>query len=181
MGYEDYDDDDAGGRPLWGRIGLLLLGLLLIFFLGRCTAGGASNAELEEARAEVTRLSEENAELRTSIESTASARGGAPSPGPSPVATDGASEDEPSSGGMQTYEVQPNDTLGEIAAEFCGDSEQFPVIEEANDLGGQPLQVGQELEIPAECDQGSSDESTEDATEESSEDTATEESSEDAG
>lgn len=180
MGYEEYDDEYAGGRPLWGRIGLLLLGLLLIFFLGRCTAGGASNAELEEARAEVTRLSEENAELRTSIESTANATGGTPSPGATPAATDDASEEEPGGGG-QTYEVQPNDTLGEIAAEFCGDSEQFPIIEEANDLGGQPLQVGQELEIPAECDQGTSDESAEDATEESSEDAATEESSEDAG
>lgn len=181
MGYEDYDDEYAGGRPLWGRIGLLLLLGLLLVFLGRCTAGGASNADLEETRAEVTRLSEENEELRQAAQSAADAGGTdtVPSPGATPQTTDGSTEDDAADGGGgQTYEVQPDDTLGEIAAEFCGDPEQFPLIEEANDLGGQPLQVGQELDIPAECAEGSPDEATDDATDEESTDDATEESSE---
>lgn len=184
MGYEEYDDEDAGGRPLWGRIGFLVLGLLLFFFLGRCTAGGASQGEVEDLRSEIAGLSAENQELVAANEAR-NAVGGVPSPGASTAASPGSSSEDATTdggGGAQTYEVQPEDTLGEIAAEFCGDSEQFPLIEELNELGGQPLQVGQELEIPAECDQGttdaSSEESTEDAT--ASED-ATEESSEAAG
>lgn len=54
-----------GPRLLWGRVAFYGLSLALVFALGAWSAGDdTADAELEEARAEVERLSQENMHLR---------------------------------------------------------------------------------------------------------------------
>jgi LysM repeat protein len=50
---------------------------------------------------------------------------------------------------MQTYKVQPGDTLGKIAKKFYGDARRFPLIVAANAIADpDKLRVGQDLIIP---------------------------------
>lgn len=175
MAYEDYDDEYAGGRPLWGRIGVFVLLGLLFFLLGRCTAGGASTAELEEARQQAADLSRQNEELRQAQE--AAVAGGGTGASPSPGATEDATEEDgdTSGDGQETYTVEAGDTLGSIAEEVYGDSQLYTLIVEANDLdSGNVLQQGQELIIPPNPDGDSSGEDT--SSDEGTEEPADEES-----
>ena len=62
---------------------------------------------------------------------------------------------QPSHGsvGMQSYAVQPGDTLSKIAKQFYGDANQYPRIFEANrDQLSDPnkIRAGQTLRIPAQ-------------------------------
>src|SRR3712207_5111734 len=64
----DYEQEDYGPRVLWGRLVLLLIILVLIFFVGRCTAGGGDARALSQAEARVRELSSENEFLRAQLD-----------------------------------------------------------------------------------------------------------------
>lgn len=165
----DYEGEQAyESRVLWGRVGVYVGSLVLVFILGTCAGGGGevSESEVQELRTRVADLSEQNVELEQTIaamgsantddrpristteESTESAEGDA---------TTEADAGEGDSGSTQTetdaetdariYVVEAGDTLTSIAQKMYGDSTQFTRIADANELGPQ-LVVGQELVIP---------------------------------
>lgn len=151
--YDDYPDDD-GRRPgvLWGRIVALLAGLLIAFLLGRATAGGVDEAEVNELRAELRQTREENAELEDQVAAAQEAAqdDAAATETPDAEETDGAAEtEEPEA---QTYIVERGDTLRGIAQTYCGDPDQDDLIAVTNGIDdATQLSVGQELTLPAEC------------------------------
>ena len=164
MSYDDvYDDEgyDGGGRILWGRIAFFAVALLVAFFLGgQLLGGGADPAELAEAQQQVQRLSEETARLQQQVSELS---GGQVQGGDQPTgaATEGQAQAQPTEAGGseapatagQTYEVQSGDTLIDIAEEVYGDPDLWRLIAEANGLDeGNPLVVGQQLEIPPNPD-----------------------------
>ncbi|MGI8575161.1 MAG: LysM peptidoglycan-binding domain-containing protein [Egibacteraceae bacterium] len=155
MAYE-YEDEDYTSNVLWGRLAALLVLLLVIFFLGRCSAGdAASSQELQDAKATIIELSSENTTLEQQL-AAQSAGGVAPRQEGNGAGSDGTgAAGQPSeeaaapAGDGETYEVQPGDTLTNIAEQFYGDPQAFEPIAEANNLSADvPLQVGQELTIP---------------------------------
>src|SRR3712207_2664992 len=71
MDYE-YEHDDYAPRVLWGRVAFFLIALLLVFLLGRCTAGGADPDQLSQAEREVMELTSENTDLRNQLDAVQS-------------------------------------------------------------------------------------------------------------
>ena len=88
MDYEyEYEEEARYGRVLWGRIGLLVVGLAVVFLLGRWTAGdAASEEELEALIAERDALQQEVADIEAELE--AARAGGVDAP------DDAADEDD---------------------------------------------------------------------------------------
>lgn len=166
MSYDDvYDDEeyDAGGRVLWGRIAFFAVAMLAAFFLGGALLdGGADPDELSAAQQEVQQLSEENARLEQQVSELSGGQvegeqpapedgAAAPTEAPADTGTEAGAGDDGTGG--STYTVESGDTLIDIAEEVYGDGEQWPAIAEANGLDeGNPLVVGQELEIPPNPD-----------------------------
>ena len=159
MSYEYEDADYGGNRILWGRIVLLGVILVLAFLAGRATVGGVSEDQAAQLRAEAQAAGAEAEELRdrlTALQAD-SAEDGESSEVPTEegsetVASDDASgtesPDTDDGGDGDTYTVQTGDTLAGIAQEFYGDATRYPLIQEANDLAGTQLRVGQEIVIP---------------------------------
>ena len=169
MDYEyeyDYEDEPRYGRVLWGRIGLLVIALALVFLLGRCTAGGGVDEdELEALAAERDALQEELADTQAELE--AAEAGGIDDADPEPADDEPEADDEGNGNGdaaedddaaaddgndgVREHEVQASETLYTIAEQYYGDGSQFTLITEANNLSrDDPLRVGQVLEIPPE-------------------------------
>jgi nucleoid-associated protein YgaU len=143
MDYEyEPGEETYGGRILWGRIAVLGAALLLMFALGRCTAGEAADPEdLAERDRQIMALNEEIADLERELAALSAAET-APEEAPPP-------EDAPAG---PTYEVQSGDTLNSIAERLCGSTEFAPQIAEMNGIDAvNRLQVGQVLELPPEC------------------------------
>jgi nucleoid-associated protein YgaU len=152
----DYEQEDYGPRVLWGRLVLLLIGLVLVFFVGRCTAGGADARDLAQAESRVAELNSENQFLRAQLDAaqasqTPPTEGGRPTEGGQPPTEQPTGARDPIDQGQQKYVVQPGDTLTGIAEQFYGDQGKWELIAEANNLGSDTaLTVGQELVIPEE-------------------------------
>ena len=167
----EYDDGAGYGRVLWGRIALLLLALLFVFVLGRCTAGdgGASDEQLQSLEEEVETLRSQRDALQAEIDAL-EAGGTDPAPEDGNGDDNGDGEDngeddgdgngenaengdgdDTADGDSRTHEVTSSDTLYTIAQEYYGDGAKFTLITEANNLSrDDPLRVGQVLEIPPE-------------------------------
>lgn len=168
---DDYDYDEPGGygpRILWGRIALLVLALLTVFVVGRCTAGGGGDEEqLELLQEEVDALRGQ----RDALEAELEALQGAPSEDADNGEADGEGEAEGEAEGegggegggegeetamtmgavgpSGSHEVTAEDTLFSIAEQHYGDGALFTLITEANNLSrDDPLRVGQILDIP---------------------------------
>ncbi len=155
-GYDSYDDYDyPDSRPtnvLWGRVLILVIALLLAFWLGRVTAGGADD-RVAELRAELTEAQQENEQLAADLEA-ARQEAAAPtvSPSPVPTETDEATDPVDETEGA-TYTVERGDTLRLIAQRLCGDPEIADEIAELNGItDATQLSVGETLTLPAGCE-----------------------------
>jgi LysM repeat protein len=143
MDYEYEQTEEAtGGRVLWGRVAVFGAALLLLFALGRCTAGGAASPEeLAERDRQIMALNEEVERLERELAALSADQ-------PLP-ANDVAPEDVDAG---PTYEVQSGDTLNSIAQQLCGSTDFAPQIAELNGIdAANRLQVGQVLDLPPEC------------------------------
>jgi nucleoid-associated protein YgaU len=170
MEYEYDGSQEYGGRVLWGRVAFFATTLVLVFFLGRCTAaGGVPASEVRRLEEQVAQLSEQKTRLegelsaaRTTVdtpssdatESESESTGSEDRQVASDEQNSSRSDTRPSSGvppGSKLYTVQDGDYLTKIAEEVYGDStsERIKAITDANDLvRGTPLKVGQVLIIP---------------------------------
>jgi hypothetical protein len=153
-GYDWDFNEESEGRTmpniLWGRVAVLGAGLLLAFLLGRLTAGGGdvSQEDFDQVRAERDEAQQEVADLRDQLEQAQ-----AQTPTPNPTATEtpagGAGEQEPAN--VETYTIEPGDTLRTIAEEFYGDVTLDDALAEYNDITDPSIiSVGDTIEIPPE-------------------------------
>lgn len=126
-----------GGRVLWGRVVILGLALVLMFFLGRCTAGADADGEQEVERLEqrVDELEQDNLSLREQLEA---ARAGGTESGDGEEsggeagddASGGDDSDDSDADGSDGTEDGAEDDGDEGSAEGASDDEQ------ASDEGG---------------------------------------------
>jgi nucleoid-associated protein YgaU len=179
MEYEYDGLEEYGGRVLWGRIAFFAVALLLLFFLGRCTAsGGVPQSEVDELEQKVADLTEQNTRLNDQLaaaqanaknalgttEDTSESVTDSTSESASESPRTRTMESEPGtrprssaiSPGSKTYTVKQGDYLNKIAEEVYGraTSARVNAIAKANNLrAGQPLVVGQKLIIPPDPEQ----------------------------
>jgi LysM repeat protein len=145
----EYDYDHAEGvrgRILWGRFAFWGLALLLMFVLGRCTAGdGVPQARLDERERQIMELQEEVETLNQQLAALSAGEEAPPPPPPDDVPP-------PEEASSPTYTVVPNDTLNSIAQEKCGSIQAASAIAELNGIDEvNRLRVDQVLELPPEC------------------------------
>lgn len=169
MDFEYDGADDLGGNILWGRVIVLGVAVLFFFLFGRCTAGGGADpADVSALESEVATAVTTRADLESTIASLqqeivtlrdqiANASGTVGIDGTTTTPSEGATPVDPAAPAPgtagQVYVVQAGDTLSDIAEAVYGDPLAFGVIATANGITeSNPLQVGQELTIPANPD-----------------------------
>jgi nucleoid-associated protein YgaU len=164
---------------LWGRVVVLGVVLLMVFFLGRATGGNSAELKdlqdrLSDREAEIDQLEAANREAAEASPSPDPGAGAGTetgtetgvSPGatttpttttttsPTPTATTTAS---PSAGGnteAQNYVIKSGDTLSRISSRFYGSANLTKCIQDANAAvipDQSKLQVGKSIVIPAEA------------------------------
>lgn len=119
MDYEyEYEEEARYGRVLWGRIGLLVVGVAVVFLLGRWTAGdAASEDELDALTAERDALQQEVADLEAELE--AAQAGGVDAPDDDgadeadDVAESGNDEGDGEGDGESEADSEADDAAGE--------------------------------------------------------------------
>lgn len=154
-GYEAYDEYDyppkRGSDVLWGRVIILVVTLIFVFWLGRVTAGGGDDDRVQELRTELTQAQEENDQLASDLQAAREEAAAATTESPDPSeaeATDPVDETEGA-----TYVVERGDTLRLIAQRLCGDPEVADQIEELNGItDATQLSVGESLTLPEGCE-----------------------------
>jgi nucleoid-associated protein YgaU len=178
MSYQYTQEEGDAGRVLWGRVAFLGGALLVAFLLGRLTGSdGVPAAQVQERDQRIEQLADEADGLRRQVEALqagapadtdeapgqagadtaiADARGDAPdrpdakaSQAPAPKQGQEQQDQDQGQPAADTYQVQSDDTLYTIAERVYGDGNQWTRIAQANNLdGNQPLNVGQDLQIP---------------------------------
>ena len=151
--FYEWENEDEGPRPtlLWTRIVALIAGLLLVFFLGRITAGGDDGAD----EAELTTLRQQNSQLEgqvSELEAELDAARSSPEPTDTPT-TGGEDEGEgdTTTEAVDTYTVQAGQGFQQIAEDSMGDIGFAECIAEFNGLTLESTIVpGDKLDIPAE-------------------------------
>jgi|GEM_PF-3015880 len=128
--FYEWETEDEGDRPgiLWFRIVALIVGLLLVFFFGRVTAGGGDEvdeSELQSLRQENAQLEDEVGRLQTDLDDAQAV------PEPEPT-DDGAADD---TGGEDTGEDDSQETATESYTVQSGDSFQLIAENEYSDVG----------------------------------------------
>lgn len=151
------EEEGPGHNLLWTRIVALIVGLLLVFFLGRVTAGGddgVDETELSSLRQENSQLSDEVQQLQADLEqSEAEAAEDETTEAPAEDESDEDAEDETGTdtGTTETYTVQAGQGFQQIAEDVYGDIGLAECIAEANGLTlDGTITPGEELDIPAE-------------------------------
>lgn len=160
----DFQEQQGYGdaRILWGRIAILAAVILLVFFVGRWTAGDADavRRELQASERRVTELEAKVSELEAQLQAQAAGgveeadeqpAGDGAEGEPTPEQETGTEDDAEQTRGdvSRSYEVQIGDTLRGIAEQVYGDPQEWPRIAEANNLSqDNVLTVGTVLEIP---------------------------------
>lgn len=166
MDYEYDGEEPYESRVLWGRVGVYVGILVLVFALGNCAGGRGqvSESEVVDLQRQVADLTTQNVELEQQIAAVGASSGTEDRPRISTTEeateppADGAPEDDgdgegtaagEGTGETRTYEVQPGDTLSAIAQRMYGDPQRYDLIAEANDIQLEgDLVVGQQLTIP---------------------------------
>jgi len=143
------EEEGAGPSILWGRVIAIVLGLVLVFFAGRLTAGGGG--EVDETR--LDSLTQENAQLENQVaELQADLNAAEATPTTEPTESPGGEEE--GTGGeaaTETYEVQAGDSFQLIAESQYGDIGLAECVAEANNLTLESTIVpGDVLDLPAE-------------------------------
>lgn len=148
----DYEEERTPTGILWGRVLALAAMLILAFVLGRASApSGVPSDEVErlQTRLQVTQdeLARLEADAGQQPQGTAS-----PTTSPTTQATDDAAEgDAETEGDTLVYTVKSGDSFRGLAEEFYNDPALDDFLAEANGMSvADPLQVGQELQIPPE-------------------------------
>lgn len=150
-GLYEWETEEEGTGPsvLWGRVIAILLGLVLVFFVGRLTAGGGGEVDetqLDSLRQRNAQLEDDVAQLRAELEAAESTP--ATEPTDSPAGEGEGTGEEPAT---ESYEVQAGDSFQQIAESQYGDIGLAECIAEANDLTLEGTIVpGDILELPAE-------------------------------
>jgi nucleoid-associated protein YgaU len=151
--FYEWENEDQGPRPnvLWTRIVALIVGLLLVFFLGRLTAGGDDGGD----DAELTSLRQQNAQLEGQVtdlqnELDAAQAEQDPEPTETPPEGEGEGEGEETGTSTETYTVQAGQGFQQIAEDALGDIGLAECIAEFNGLTlDSTITPGEELDIPA--------------------------------
>ena len=147
-----YEWENEEERPrhnlLWTRIVALVAGLLLVFFLGRITAGGDEDGGDEAA---LTALQRENAQLETQNSDLQAELDAQEEPETEPTETPAGDEDEGDTPtAIDTYTVQAGQGFQQIAEDALGDIGLAECIAEFNGLTlDSTITPGEELDIPA--------------------------------
>jgi hypothetical protein len=157
--FYEWENEEQGPRPtlLWTRIVALVAGLLLVFFLGRITAGGddegGNEAELSTLRQENSQLEAQVSDLQADLEAARSETE-QPDPTESPDTGGGGGGDqgeETNTEAVDTYTVQAGQGFQQIAEDAMGDFGFAECIAEFNGLTLEStILPGDELDIPAE-------------------------------
>ncbi len=140
--YDYYEEEAPRRRPriLWGRVAALAGVLIIAFWVGRASSGGADAEELDRVRAQLASAQEEIDDLETRLAAEESEP---------EVVTPAPTETPEESIEAQTYIVRRGDTLRAIAIQFYGDPDLADLIAEENGITDPTeLSVGQELIIP---------------------------------
>ena len=154
--FYEWENEDQGPRHnlLWTRIVALVAGLLLVFFLGRVTAGGDDGAD----DTELANLQQQNAQLEGRVADLQAELEAAQEPSPEATETpEGGESGEGEGGGeetntepVDTYTVQAGQGFQQIAEDALGDIGLAECIAEFNGLTLEStINPGDELDIPA--------------------------------
>jgi len=154
--FYEWENEDEGPRPtlLWTRIVALIAGLLLVFFLGRITAGGDDGAD----DAELTTLQQQNSQLEGQVSDLQAELDAQASPTPEttetpPAEGEGEDDGETTTEAVDTYTVQAGQGFQQIAEDSMGDIGLAECIAEFNGLTLEStILPGDVLDIPAEED-----------------------------
>jgi cell division protein FtsB len=151
--FYEWENEEEGPRHnlLWTRIVALVAGLLLVFFLGRITAGGdegGDEAELTALRQQKERLEGEVSDLQTELDAAQSQPQSEPTE--TPPGDEGEDEGDDTAAPVDTYTVQAGQGFQQIAEDALGDIGLAECIAEFNGLTLEStITPGEELDIPA--------------------------------
>jgi hypothetical protein len=158
--FYEWENEEEGPRPslLWTRIVALVAGLLLVFFLGRITAGGddgGNEAELSTLRQENSELEGQVSNLQADLDAARAESEEDPAESPQTGGGEGQGEGEgegeTNTEAVDTYTVQAGQGFQQIAEDAMGDFGFAECIAEFNGLTLQSTIVpGDKLDIPAE-------------------------------
>jgi nucleoid-associated protein YgaU len=141
------EEEGAGPNILWGRVIAIVLGLVLVFFAGRLTAGGGGevdDTQLDSLRQRNAELQDNVAELEAELDAAQA------TPTTSPTESPGG-EGDTGEAATESYEVKAGDTFQGIAESQYGDIGLAECLAEANGLTLQStILPGDVLEVPAE-------------------------------
>jgi nucleoid-associated protein YgaU len=161
--------DERRTNVLWGRVIALAVVLLLVFLLGRASAGDGSSEEVEDlqarlasAQAEIEQLDRQvRAQTATTTIPTIGADDGTtvPGTGASPGAGGAVTTTRPGAGATttttatedETYTVRSGDSLRSIASRFYGNVRLESCIAKAQNppiTDPTKLRTGQRITIP---------------------------------
>jgi len=141
------EEEGAGPNILWGRVIAIVLGLVLVFFAGRLTAGGGGevdDTQLDSLRQRNAELQGNVADLKAELDAAQA------TPTTEPTESPGGEEDT-GEAATESYEVQAGDTFQGIAESQYGDIGLAECLAEANELTlNSTILPGDVLEVPAE-------------------------------
>ena len=155
--FYEWENEEEGPRPtlLWTRIVALIAGLLLVFFLGRISAGGDEGGD----ESELATLRQENSQLEAQVSDLQADLDAQTEPAPEPTETPdtggggGGGGEEDTTEAVDTYTVQAGQGFQQIAEDAMGDFGFAECIAEFNGLTLEStILPGDELDIPAEED-----------------------------
>ena len=141
------EEEGAGPNILWGRVIAIVVGLVLVFFAGRLTAGGGGevdDTQLDSLRQRNAELQDNVAQLEAELDAAEA------TPTTEPTESPGG-EGDTGEAATESYEVKAGDSFQLIAENQYGDLGLAECIAEANGLTlDSTIVPGEVLELPPE-------------------------------